>query len=100
MPGSRQPDDGRLGRDPVPAALCRCRRVLLLCGSRMPNADNFTRLLGSLTSMHTAVPLAVLVAVDRSRLSDLERVLMDRGYRRSLPSESLEAAACWVSDDA
>ena len=89
-----------LRRDPVPAALCRCRRVLLLCGSRMPEAlDNFRRLLGSLTSMHTAVPLAVLVAVgSQPPLSDLERVLMDQGYRRSLPpSESLEAAACWVS---
>ena len=41
----------------------------------------------------------MLVAVgSQPPLSDLERVLMDQGYRRSLPpSESLEAAACWVS---
>ena len=100
IPGSRQPDDDGLSRDPVPAALCRCRRVLLLCGSRMPEAlENYRRLLGSLSSMNTAVPLAVLVAVgSQPPLSDLERVLMDQGYRRSLPpSESLEAAACWVS---
>ena len=76
-----------LRRDPVPAALCRCRRVLLLCGSRMPEAlDNFTRLLGSLTSMHTAVPLAVLVAVgSQPPLSDLERVLMDQATAAVFP---------------
>ena len=83
---------------PLPSALDRCRRVLLLCGSRMPEAQrNLQRLVRSAMALPGRVPM-VLVAVgaqpDAEALSDsLEQL----GFRRSLPpSDQLGAEACWV----
>ncbi|MGB1621203.1 MAG: lipid-A-disaccharide synthase-related protein [Synechococcus sp.] len=90
-----------LNRTTPPAALDRCRRVLLLCGSRTPEASrNFRQLIAGLEHVHTPVPVAALVAVGgQPDLSDLERSLDDQGYRRSLsPSDNLGATACWVKD--
>ena len=84
---------------PLPSALDRCRRVLLLCGSRMPEAQrNLQRLVRSAMALPGRVPMALLVAVgaqpDAEALSDsLEQL----GFRRSLPpSDQLGAEACWV----
>ena len=88
-----------LNRQAPPAALERCRRVLLLCGSRTPEASrNFHHLLAGLEHLQTPVPVAILVAVGgQPNLQDLESSLSRQGYRRSLsPSDDLGAAACWV----
>ena len=84
---------------PVPAALARCRRVLMLCGSRMPEASrNFRRLLAVAARLNGKGPTALLLAVGKEpSLSDLEAALRDADFRRSLPpSDHLNAEACWV----
>ena len=89
-----------LCRESPPAALERCRRILMLCGSRMPEASsNVRRLLSATHQLETSpTPVALLVAVgSQPPLDVLERLLKDNGYRRSLPpSDELGAAACWV----
>ena len=84
---------------PAPAALERCRRVMLLCGSRMPEAQrNFQRLLTGVKQMDTSQPLALLVPVGRQPDSRaLGSELEKHGFRLSLPpSDQLGAEACWV----
>ena len=88
-----------LTRGVVPAALERCHRVLVLCGSRMPEAArNFGRLMEGPAQMESTQPMALLVAVGQQPpLTDLEQTLETRGFRRSLsPSDQLGAEACWV----
>ena len=88
-----------LQRQSTPSALSRCRRLLLLCGSRMPEAiSNFRRLLHGATQLKGPVPLALLVAVGANpSLKALETALTDAGFRRSLPpSDQLGASCCWV----
>ena len=89
-----------LRRESPPAALERCRRILMLCGSRMPEAgNNFRRLLAAARPLETSTtPVALLAAVgSQPPLEVLERLLQQGGYRRSLPpSDELGAAACWV----
>ena len=90
--------DGLIRGD-TPAALERCHRVLVLCGSRMPEAArNFRRLMEGPCQMDSAQPMALLVAVGQHPpLTDLEQTLETRGFRRSLsPSDQLGAEACWV----
>lgn len=84
---------------PPPAALERCRRILLLCGSRMPEAQrNFQRLLTGVKRLDTRQPLALLVPVGRQPDSKvLGAELEKNGFRLSLPpSDQLGAEACWV----
>jgi uncharacterized protein (TIGR03492 family) len=82
-----------------PSALERCRRLMLLCGSRMPEAlHNAERLLRSLEGFPSSVPLALLMTTgsqpDQSQLAPLLETL---GYRPCPPpAASLEATACWV----
>ena len=90
--------DGLANGD-VPASLGRCRRVLLLCGSRVPEAlRNFRRLLDGVSRLKADQPIAVLVAVgSQPSLDQLEPILRDQQFRRGLPpSDQLDAAACWV----
>ena len=85
--------------EPSPVALQRCRRLLMLCGSRMPEAgSNFKRLLNGLNGLRSAVPIAVLVAVgSRPSTGQLEAWLKSAGYRQSLPpSDAIKAQSCWV----
>ena len=90
--------DGLLS-EPPPIALKRCRKVLMLCGSRMPEAIvNFKRLLRSLDHLASDLPVAVLVAVgSQPNIDQLEQCLASEGYRKSLPpSEAIGAKCCWV----
>ncbi len=96
-PGNPMMDGFKL--EAVPAALKRCRRLLLLCGSRMPEAGaNFKRLLEALDYLDSQLPLAILVALgSQPTLSQLEAILKTDGYRPSIPPiDSLGAEACWV----
>ena len=88
-----------LKASPAPASLQRCRRLLLLCGSRMPEARrNLERLLTALLPLSNDTPLAVLVALgNRPSLAEAEPILQSLGFRRGLPpSDELGAEACWV----
>ena len=88
-----------LQRSHPPAALERCRRILLLCGSRMPEAlNNAERLLSSLQGFDSSVPLTLLMATgSQPSLSSLEPLLLRLGFRPCPPpAESLGAQACWV----
>tara|TARA_B100002052_G_scaffold269092_1_gene268217 strand:+ start:256 stop:1617 length:1362 start_codon:yes stop_codon:yes gene_type:complete len=90
--------DGLMQRD-LPAALMRCKRVLLLCGSRMPEASsNFRRLLNAVSTLEHDVPIALLAAVgNQPPLDVLEHILSEAGFRRSQPpTDQLQAASCWV----
>ena len=82
-----------------PASLQRCRRILLLCGSRMPEAcRNLERLLAAITPLSNSTPLAVLVALgNQPTIETTEPILRELGFRRGLPpSDQLGAEACWV----
>ena len=90
--------DGLMASHP-PAALERCRRVLLLCGSRMPEAlGNAERLLRSLQGFDSRVPITLLMATgSQPSLSSLEPLLHQLGFRCCPPpAEALGAQACWV----
>ena len=84
----------------APASLQRCRRILLLCGSRMPEAcRNLERLLAALTPMHSehAPGGACGPRQPASAIQDTEPILKNLGFRRGLPpSDELGAQACWV----
>ncbi|BEV36061.1 lipid-A-disaccharide synthase-related protein [Synechococcus sp. M16CYN] len=83
----------------VPSALKGCRRILVLCGSRIPEAQtNFDRILNAISLMHSAVPIALLVAIGGQPSTESMRdILQKQGFRQSLPpSDQLGAEACWV----
>ena len=86
-------------RRTIPKALERCRRVLVLCGSRMPEAQaNFDRLLNAISLVQSPVPMGVLVAAGAEpTVEGFQRSLEQQGFRRSLPpSDQLSAESCWV----
>ena len=88
-----------LRQSPTPDSLERCRRILLLCGSRMPEAlNNFRRLIQGLMQMPSPVPLAVLAALGSApHQRELGELLTDLGFRSCPPpSSALDAAECWV----
>ena len=83
----------------APTSLTRCRRILLLCGSRMPEAErNFSRLLLCLAPLPNDRPIAVLVALGSTPgLQALGSELKRQGFRSSPPpSDALHAGACWL----
>lgn len=85
---------------PVPAALERCRRILLLCGSRMPEAlRNAERLLQALEGWQSTVPIALLMATgSQPEQQPLAALLTRLGYRPCPPpADALGASACWVN---
>ena len=88
-----------LGQTPLPKSLERCRRILLLCGSRMPEAlCNFRRLISALIRLHSPVPVAVMAALGSAPAHhDLRALLNELGFRSCPPpSIDLEATECWV----
>jgi uncharacterized protein (TIGR03492 family) len=85
---------------PVPAALERCRRILLLCGSRMPEAlRNAERLLQALEGWPSPVPIALLMATgSQPEQQPLAALVTRLGYRPCPPpADALGASACWVN---
>ena len=84
----------------VPPLLRNYRRVLLLCGSRMPEAwGNFRRLLGAISKSTISRPMAVLVATggEPSEL-ELRQELESQGYLLCpFPCETTWAVTCYAS---
>ena len=88
-----------LGPSTVHPSLARCRRILLLCGSRIPEAEyNFSRLMRGMAPLPNDRPIAVLVALGSTPdLKTLGSALQSQGFRSSPPpSEGLRAEACWL----
>jgi uncharacterized protein (TIGR03492 family) len=99
-PGNPMMDGG--SSDPLPAALAGRRRVLLLAGSRMPEAArNFGRLLEALSgSGHGPAGLTVLAPTgSRPSPADLAPLLAQRGFRPIPPAAGSGASAAWRRDD-
>ncbi len=85
--------------DDYPVALEKYRRVLLLCGSRMPEAEvNFQRLLKGASFLLNKEPLVFLVALGAEPdCQQLAKSLELMGYRLDENNfESLGAKACWI----
>jgi uncharacterized protein (TIGR03492 family) len=85
----------------LPLALRDWRRVLLLGGSRMPEAaGNLKRLLESLALVPSGAPLLVLAPTgSRPAPHEWEPLLLDLGYEPIEPPEALAelgAAAAWA----
>jgi len=96
-PGNPMMD--RLERFAIPLEVKRFRRLLLLCGSRMPEAlFNFKRLLFSLQNFTSKFPLVLLVALGSAPTSEeLEPFLRENGYSKSLFLQDLSGvSSCWV----
>ena len=98
-PGNPMMDGLDLGT--LPLALRDWRRVLLLGGSRMPEAaGNLKRLLESLALVPSGAPLLVLAPTgSRPAPHEWEPLLLDLGYEPIEPPEALAelgAAAAWA----
>ena len=81
-----------------PDQLKSCRRLLLLCGSRMPEAlVNLRRLMAAALQIKTQAPLAILVATgSEPTLKDVELCLKGIGFRSSvLLDNQLQANSLW-----
>jgi uncharacterized protein (TIGR03492 family) len=84
-----------LERGPAPAWLGGGRRLLLLAGSRMPEAlGNLSRLLEALPLGNG--PITVLLAIGaRPSSSELEPVLLAAGFLPHRPPPQSDAGAAW-----
>ncbi len=84
-----------------PDSLISYRRLLLLCGSRMPEAKyNLIRLLKGVTSLDTKLPLAIFIALGvEPEVNEVEEVLIDFGYKKCRINDSfIGSKACWEKD--
>ena len=82
-------------RRTIPKALERCRRVLVLCGSRMPEAQaNFDRLLNAIRLVQSPVPMGVLVAAGAEPTTEgFQRSLEQQGFRHSASTQHKHSSA-------
>ncbi len=82
-----------------PVSIQKFPRVILLCGSRIPEAiNNFQRLLSAVDQLALKDPLVVLVALGGEPTCDeLGKYLTSFGYSLiDSPCEELGAQACWI----
>ncbi len=95
-PGNPMMDE--LHRNSCPPSLRGYRRVLLLCGSRIPEAmRNFERLLICLEDLNLNEPTAVLVALgSEPTIGQLALLLKAQGYAPvNIQSDDFESRFCW-----
>ncbi len=82
----------------MPLALASKRRLLLLCGSRMPEAIvNFQNILKAINLIRTKEPMSILVALGAEPSCDeLCSVLQDFEYKATSSfDENIGAKSCW-----
>jgi uncharacterized protein (TIGR03492 family) len=85
-----------LGRSPLPAWLAGRRRLVLLPGSRMPEAErNLERLLTALPAQATEATTALLPTGSRPTPEELAPRLANAGFRPLPPPNGSGAAATW-----
>ncbi len=81
-----------------PPSLVKYRRLILLCGSRIPEAmRNFERLLNSLATLDFEESIVVLVALGSNpSCAELGQLLFEHGYKPiALPASELKAQSSW-----
>ncbi|WP_320676049.1 lipid-A-disaccharide synthase-related protein [Prochlorococcus sp. MIT 1300] len=86
---------------PTPESLAGFRRLILLCGSRMPEASrNFECLLDVIGRLNFETPLAVFIPLSsQPSVDQLAPSLISAGFSPSdFDDHGLEAQACWVKD--
>lgn len=84
---------------PLPGWLGQRRRLLLLPGSRMPEAlQNLARLLAALPTKTSEATTALLTTGGRPSQEELAPLLVAAGFRRQGPPEGSGAAATWRRD--
>ncbi len=86
-------------QEPLPLSINHFRRLLLLCGSRMPEAaDNFARLLDSIDLFEIKDELLVLVPLGgQVELGQFDSFLRDKGFSQKTDVfEKVNADACWA----
>ncbi|MBM5797903.1 MAG: sugar synthetase [Cyanobacteria bacterium M_surface_7_m2_040] len=90
-----------LQSEPIPAALGQRRRLLLLAGSRMPEAlHNAARLLAALALLPPQGPLTLLLATGSApTAAQLTPLLLEQGFSAGpCPPPDGQAAAPWAPD--
>ena len=89
-----------LQRIALPNALKRFRRLLLLCGSRSPEAqENFKRLIKAISLVDHQVPIVILVPLgSEPSTKQIEELLEDLGYKQtSFPDHEIGEHTSWVN---
>ena len=86
-----------LHAEPLPAELSDCRRLLLLGGSRMPEAlGNLRRLLEAFALLRDPQPLLVLAPCgSRPAPEEWEPLLRSLGFEPAAAPPQLQASAAW-----
>ncbi len=87
-----------LKKEALPFALSFCRRLLVLCGSRMPEAGvNFQRLIDAIELVDIQTPVAILVALSsQPNIDEVEIILTNLGYQLSNhQNQEIGAITCW-----
>jgi uncharacterized protein (TIGR03492 family) len=86
-----------LHAEPLPAELSGCRRLLLLGGSRMPEAlGNLRRLLEAFALLRDPQPLLVLAPCgSRPAPEEWEPLLRSLGFEPAAAPPQLQASAAW-----
>ncbi|WP_320668388.1 lipid-A-disaccharide synthase-related protein [Prochlorococcus sp. MIT 1307] len=82
----------------LPQALKGFRRLLLLCGSRVPEAKvNFKRLIHAISFLNSKTPIKILVPLGSSpSVTELEELLDELGYRQfSCPGNQIGVNTFW-----
>ncbi len=79
-----------------PFPLKKSRRLLLLCGSRSPEAlENFDRLMQAVLEIRSKKPLVVFVALGgEPSLDDIEARLIELGFEKSIDN-FFQTESCW-----
>ena len=90
-----------LGESPHPSALNNYRRVLLLCGTRVPEAlENFNNLIKATELIDLREPIAFLVALGSDpKTTQIESSLLKLGYKKNLSIEvEAHAQSIWSKE--
>ena len=91
--------DGFL-KNACPIQLKNNRRLLLLCGSRSPEAlDNFRRLIKAAQQIRSDKPLTLLTALGSDpTVYEIEEILISLGFSKVFNSK-IDADSCWGKDN-
>ncbi len=84
-----------------PSEFERYRRLLLLCGSRMPEAaQNFENLLHAILLTESPKPLAIFVPLGvEPSLMEVQSILKAFGFQKTpLPAKNIGAQAAWLKN--
>ncbi len=88
-----------LKREEIPDSLQHFRRCLLLCGSRVPEAQsNFQRLMAAISLVDSQTPIAILAALgSEPSVDNLDGYLADLGFRQTpFLDDEIGVQSLWI----